>query len=48
MTPDVLKLDNYSNRDKQGQWTFSITDEDVTVGEVAIIATGKNGNSGNN
>lgn len=48
MTPDVLKLDKYSNRDKPGQWTFSIASEDVTVGEIAIFATGKNGKTGNN
>ena len=48
MTPDVLNLDEYSNRDKQGQWTFNIGNENVTVGEVDIIGTGGNGKTGNN
>ena len=44
MTPRVLELDDYSNRNRPGQWTFNIGNEGVTIGEQKIIGTGKNPN----
>ena len=44
LTPQVLELDDYSNRNKPGQWTFNIGNEGVTIGEQEITGTGKNPN----
>ena len=41
MTPRVLELDHYSNRNKPGQWTFNIGSESVTIGDPKIFGTGK-------
>lgn len=43
LTPSVLKLDDYSNRDRAGQWTFAITNENVTTGEQIITTAGQPG-----
>lgn len=45
LTPEVLNLDEYSNRDKPGQWTFSIGNENVTTGEPTITGAGTPGNN---
>lgn len=44
LTPNVLNLDKYSNRDRLGQWTFNIGNEVVSNGEAKFIGAG-NGKS---
>ena len=41
LTPRVLELDRYSNRNKPGQWTFNIGSEIVTIGEQKVSGTSK-------
>ena len=47
LTPEVLELDDYSNRNKPGQWTFNIGNENVTIGEQKIMGTDTKQNNGN-